>query len=261
MSAGSKIIISGMHGASSQEQQIMSLFDVVMSPFATAGVSGGESGSELICALPVPLDSMPAWMTSGRAAWDDQASSLTMYICPGQEISCRELRFSLTIRNAGAAQSAPAISIEARDTVGNVMIPRVGMDAPQGYSELHAALGVPHGMRALHIEATTVPQGVVVISPSDSLTDLANSPQAPREVWLRPGWYHDPDMHCKSVWTHNVTLRGMSARAEDVVLDCEGLCRHMKFVGSVVASISNMTMVNGKVAGDGGTCSNTTNHK
>ena len=146
----------------------------------------------------------------------------------------------------------PAISVQAKDSSGAIIIPKVGMDGPRGGSLL---FGVPHGMKALHIEATHIPAGVVVISARDAggtgLGNVAAGQAGPVEIWLRPGWYQETN--CDLQWTHNVSLRGTSSHREDTVLDCKGGRRHMEFQGvSVVGRMSNMMLVNGFAHGDGG---------
>ena len=142
--------------------------------------------------------------------------------------------------------------MQAKDSSGAIIIPNVRMDGARGESLL---FGVPHGMKALHIEATHIPAGVVVISARDAggtgLGNFAAGLAGPVEIWLRPGWYQETN--CGLLWTHNVSLRGMSSHREDTVLDCKGGRRHMEFQGvSVVGRMSNMMLVNGFAREDGG---------
>jgi predicted outer membrane repeat protein len=142
--------------------------------------------------------------------------------------------------------------VQAKDSSGAIIIPKVRMDGPRGESLL---FGVPHGMKALHIEATHIPAGVVVISARDAggrgLGNFAAGLAGPVEIWLRPGWYQETN--CDLQWTHNVSLRGTSSHREDTVLDCKGQRRHMEFQGvSVVGRLSNLMLVNGFAREDGG---------
>ena len=195
LASSSSIIISGLSGAVEAPRENEPLSGII----PLQGTYGGRPG--LFCAFPMSSEQKPQWVESSNAAWDDKEHILTMYVCPGAEVLCEEFRFAVTVRNAADPQVAPAISVEARDASGGSTIPKVRMDGPRGHMML---LGVPQGLVALHIQNTTIPESVQVVSPrGQGLAGLAASLSGPVEIWLRPGWYQETN--CNLLWTQNVT--------------------------------------------------------
>ena len=241
--ASSSIVMSGLQGA----VQVLHQGSVP----GVMRLDGAYRGrSELFCAFPMSSEQKPQWLESSNGAWDEQGHILTLYVCPGAEIACEEVRFSITVQNPALPQAAPEVSIEARDASGGSIIPKMGMSRPQGRMILS---GVPLGLQALHVEAATIPETVVLFSPArgHSLADLAASLSGVVEIWLRPGWYQETN--CNALWTQNFTMRGMSSSSEDTVVDCKGVHRHMEIRGASGAGrISHVMMANGFAQGDGG---------
>ena len=241
--ASSSIVISGLRGAAQVLHQ-----GSVPGVMWLGGAYRGRP--ELFCAFPMSSEQKPQWLQSSNGAWDEQGHVLTLYVCPGAEIACEEVRFSITVQNPALPQAAPEISIEARDASGGSIVPKMSMSRPQGRMILS---GVPLGLQALHVEAATIPERVVLLSPAGGhgLASLAASLSGVVEIWLRPGWYQETN--CNAFWTQNFTMRGMSSSSEDTVVDCKGVHRHMEIRGASGAGrISNVMMANGFAQGDGG---------
>ena len=241
--ASSSIVISGLRGAAQVLHQ-----GSVPGVMWLGGAYRGRP--ELFCAFPMSSEQKPQWLQSSNGAWDEQGHVLTLYVCPGAEIACEEVRFSITVQNPALPQAAPEISIEARDASGGSIVPKMSMSRPQGRMILS---GVPLGLQALHVEAATIPERVVLLSPAGGhgLASLAASLSGVVEIWLRPGWYQETN--CNAFWTLNFTMRGMSSSSEDTVVDCKGVHRHMEIRGASGAGrISNVMMANGFAQGDGG---------
>ena len=241
--ASSSIVISGLRGAAQVLHQ-----GSVPGVMWLGGAYRGRP--ELFCAFPMSSEQKPQWLQSSNGAWDEQGHVLTLYVCPGAEIACEEVRFSITVQNPALPQAAPEISIEARDASGGSIVPKMSMSRPQGRMILS---GVPLGLQALHVEAAAIPETVVLLSPAGGhgLASLAASLSGVVEIWLRPGWYQETN--CNAFWTQNFTMRGMSSSSEDTVVDCKGVHRHMEIRGASGAGrISNVMMANGFAQGDGG---------
>jgi hypothetical protein len=195
------IIISGLHGAILPAGEI-ELEDAFGGP--------GTFGPSIFCSFPV---------------WHD--------VCPGVAVKCGgEIRFSFSVRNPESQQAAPDIYVEAYSASAETVIGRTEMDGPSGHATL---IGVPLGWKALHIAEISIPQGVAVAAPGDAGALSGTS----TEVWLRPGWYKEAA--CNLVFERSVTILGSSSDANDIVLDCKGIHRHMHFTGRhTVGTISNV---------------------
>ena len=227
MTKSSAVIISGLRGA------ILPAGEVELED---ASGGPGTIGPSIFCSFPVDndIERKPDWVAVRRATWDAERHTMMMYVCPGAIFECGdEIRFSFTVKNPNSAQTAPDIYVEAHSAAGMSLVGKTRMEGPSGHSIL---LGVPLGLKALHVEHTSIPQGVTVVSPKDAgaLSDGAT------EFWLRPGWYKE--VACNLLFSSSVTIRGTSSDANDIVLDCEGRHRHMRFTGrSTVGSISNVS--------------------
>jgi hypothetical protein len=224
MGKSSAIIISGLSGAILPAGEVK-LEDAFGGP--------GTIGPSIFCSFPVDHERKPDWVDVRRASWDTERHMMMMYVCPGAAIECGgEIRLAFTVQNADSPQAAPDIYVEAHSADGESLVGRTRMDGPSGHSIL---LGVPHGLKALHIEDTFIPHGVEIVSPGDaSLSDGST------ELWLRPGWYKGSA--CNLLFARSVTIRGTSSDANDIILDCEGRHRHMRFTGhSTVGAISNVS--------------------